>query len=412
MISDITSYPKGKLRLLLSTALLAGTMAATPAFAQNADPQAIPTGETVVSGEATFDRATPGELNIDQTSDRAVINWDSFDIGEQATTTFNQPDTKSLAVNRVIGEGEDPTQILGTLNANGNIMVLDRNGVIFGENSVIDVGGIIASTGDVADADVTDLEQLTISNIGEGTIENRGTITVADAGLAALVAPTVLNSGTINAQTGKVSLGAGNTTTVDFFGDDLIAFAVADDQLPTQIENTGRINAQRVAFTTAAAADVVDNVINTGGLVNATSATFDGVKIVLTGAATDEGTGINTGGTDLNITRSEDGRTITLADANAVPPQVPGTGNGGTGAGPGSGADDGLGDGADFGTPPEDETAPFDPGAGPPASLVDGNGNNPIDTNETAPDTAGGVDDTANATEGGTGPITGTTAAQ
>ncbi|HEY8189049.1 MAG TPA: filamentous hemagglutinin N-terminal domain-containing protein, partial [Micavibrio sp.] len=95
-------------------------------------PLATPSGEAVVAGSAAFDRPAVGQLNITQNTHRAVINWNSFNIGRDATTTFIQPNVNSLAVNRVRGVQTAPTQILGHLNANGKVMVLDRNGVLFG----------------------------------------------------------------------------------------------------------------------------------------------------------------------------------------------------------------------------------------------------------------------------------------
>ena len=105
-----------------------------------------PTGGQVVGGSASITLAQPGHLDIDQSTNRAVINWNTFNIGSNATTQFFQPNSGSLTVNRVIGAGEDPAQILGTLKSNGQLMILDQNGVLFGKNATIDVNGIIAST--------------------------------------------------------------------------------------------------------------------------------------------------------------------------------------------------------------------------------------------------------------------------
>ena len=155
-------------KLLSSTALaMTGllTLAAHPA--QALDALATPTGEQVVGGSATFNRPQTGTLDINQSTNRVVIDWDSFNIGTNATTTFIQPGKGSLAVNRVTGNHEDPTQILGTLNSNGTIMVLDKNGVLFGKNATLNVGGIVASTGDVDNAAVMRGDsKLIFSNFG------------------------------------------------------------------------------------------------------------------------------------------------------------------------------------------------------------------------------------------------------
>lgn len=266
--------------------LLTTALAFTPfAQAMAVDNLATPTGENVIAGSATFDRPAAGQLNVNQGSHRAVIDWDRFDIGVDATTEFFQPNANSLAVNRVVS-GADPTQILGTLRANGNLMVLDRNGVIFGPDSHVDVNGIIASSGDVAVADVIDGGDLTITGATDGVIENAGTISVADAGLAALVGPTVRNSGTINAKFGRVALASGSQATVDFFGDNLIELAVDSETEHALIENGGDILAEggRVTITTAVAKDIVDNSINMDGLVDVSSITQEAGRIILAGA--------------------------------------------------------------------------------------------------------------------------------
>ena len=150
MNRSVARANKGKLsKFLATTTLAAAGMAVMAHPARALDALATPTGEQVVGGSASFDRPAAGQLNINQSTQRVVINWDSFNIGTNATTQFIQPNSSALAVNRVVGAGEDPAQILGTLKANGQVMVLDRYGVLFGDHSTINVGGIIASTGDV-----------------------------------------------------------------------------------------------------------------------------------------------------------------------------------------------------------------------------------------------------------------------
>ena len=269
--------------LLLTTALF--LMPSAQALA--VDHLATPGGETVVAGAATFDRPAAGQLDVNQTTNRAIINWDHFDIGKDAATRFNQPGTNSLAVNRVTGAGDDPTKILGRLEANGRVMVLDRNGVLFGKTATVDVGGIIASTGDVSNADVTDgNSQIEIFDADQGFVENRGQMTIADAGLAALVAPIVRHSGVINAKLGRVSLASGSAATLDLFGDNLITLAVDGDLEHALVEHRGKTFAEagNVQITTDVAQDVVDNSINMKGIIDVSSFSQKAGKIVLSGA--------------------------------------------------------------------------------------------------------------------------------
>ncbi len=251
------------------------------------DDNALPSGGNVVGGSASFDYNTPNHLDVFQGSDRAVIEWNSFNIGANASTQFHQPNSGSVVVNRVIGGG-DPTQILGTLRANGTVFVLDTNGVIFGNGSVVDVGSVVVGTGTIDDGIFMD---------GSGTIDiingnpdaeiiNSGSITVAEAGLAAFVSPNITNNGIIQAKLGRIALAAGEKVTVDLYGDDLVEVATDMPLNDVSINNTGTISAEGgvVLMTANAAKNIVDAVINTSGIVDVSSAVEKGGKIILEGA--------------------------------------------------------------------------------------------------------------------------------
>lgn len=280
-----------KLKSLLATTAMtaAGILVLGASPARAVDDMATPVGEQVVGGSASFARPETGLLNVMQDSQRVVINWDSFNIGAKAKTEFFQPNSSSLAVNRVTGANTDPTMILGALKANGRLMVLDRNGVFFGAGAQIDVGGIIASTGDVdTGAIMNGADRFEISNFGGGSVVNYGTINVADAGLAAFVSPSVANYGVINAKLGKVAFGSGSKVTLDLYGDQLLEIALDDKHADALIEQAGEINAEggTVLLTAQAAKEAVDNVINMSGVVNVSSVTQKGGKIVLNGGET------------------------------------------------------------------------------------------------------------------------------
>src|SRR5690606_15489305 len=128
-----------------SALALAGiAVAASPALAVNDN--ALPTGGNVASGGATFDY-NGNTLGVNQSTDRVIIDWESFNIGEQATTQFYQPGASSVAVNRI--HDVNPSQILGNLRANGQIVLLNQNGVFFGPKAKVDVAGLLASTGKI-----------------------------------------------------------------------------------------------------------------------------------------------------------------------------------------------------------------------------------------------------------------------
>lgn len=284
----------GKVRAFgLTLAMSASLLPYTRAFAL--DDNALPSGGTVTGGSATLDYSNPGHLDVHQGTDRAIIDWNSFNIGKNATTQFYQPSSSSMVVNKVTGS-QDPTKILGTLKANGTVIVLDKNGVIFGKNSVIDVGGIVASTGSINENGFMNGDaQLQITGVNTGgKIINKGTVTVSDAGLAAFVAPTVINDGVIQAKMGRVALASGTAATIDLYGDGLVEVAADASLQDALISNNGiiRVSGGYVLLTAPAANAIVNSAINNDGVIDVSSATDEGGKIVLQG-----GNNINVNGT-------------------------------------------------------------------------------------------------------------------
>ncbi len=311
-------------RLLSTTALVAaGMMMTSPAKAQAIDPHADWDDLNIVAGDADVLDTGLGSTQIDQHTMRAVGEAQEIHIGELGAVNINQIDSNALFVARAIGDHDDPTQILGSLSADGRVMILDRNGVIFGANSIVDVAGIAASTGDVSNADIMDGdESFHFNNFGDGRIELRGTISVADSGLAAFVSPTVINSGIINAKMGTVVMAAGETVTLDLYGDGLVEVTVEGELGDALLETTGEINAEggTVTMTASAAKDVVDNIINVEGVITVASATQEGGKIVLSGG--DNGTTMVAGTLDASGTEGGeidiDGGEVVLADTSSI----------------------------------------------------------------------------------------------
>jgi filamentous hemagglutinin family protein len=103
-----------------------------------------PAGERVIAGGATISRPDTGSTVIHQTSDKAAINWQNFDVGAAESVRFDQPSSTSAALNRVLGQS--PTEILGALAANGQVFVLNPNGVLFGASAQVNVGSLPRST--------------------------------------------------------------------------------------------------------------------------------------------------------------------------------------------------------------------------------------------------------------------------
>ncbi|KQY85045.1 hypothetical protein ASD25_08625 [Brevundimonas sp. Root1423] len=270
---------------------------------------ALPRDPNVVAGGATF--AEDGSrLDINQSTDRVVIDWRSFDIGRDAQVNFFQPGSGSIAVNR-ISQGGVPSQIQGVLRANGTVVILNPNGVIFSATSRVDVGGLVASTGrmDVSQF-MAGSSRLDFTDASSGEILTGGAINIASAGLAAFVAPHVRNDGVINARLGRVALASGETFTLDLAGDRLIELGLGARS--PLVENFGSIlvDGGRVQLSAVAAGAVVDQVINAGGLISVASARAEGGAIVLEGA---EG-GVTVSG-ELNASGATGGGDIAIGGA-------------------------------------------------------------------------------------------------
>ena len=103
--------------------------------------QANPYGPNVVAGGANFQGLGTANLNVSQTSNSAVINWQGFSIDSGEVTTFNQPGVNSVALNRVVSG--NPSAIYGSLNANGSVIVVNPNGIVVGPNGLVDVAGML-----------------------------------------------------------------------------------------------------------------------------------------------------------------------------------------------------------------------------------------------------------------------------
>ena len=225
--------------------LFLGVMTLTPFAAFAIDDNALPVGGVVTSGAATLDYDAENKLHVYQDSDRAIIDWDSFNIGKNSTTQFHQNSSNSIAVNRINAENTNPTQILGSIKANGIVMILDGNGIFFGKDSVVDASGIVASTGNIDDFGfMSGNSVLSLSDIDTGaSITNNGTITAAEGGLVGFVAPHVVNNGIIKANLGRVSLASGSTATIDLYGDKLVEIVTTDEINKSLLENNGTIMA-------------------------------------------------------------------------------------------------------------------------------------------------------------------------
>ncbi|MGB4057786.1 MAG: right-handed parallel beta-helix repeat-containing protein [Alphaproteobacteria bacterium] len=285
-------------KLLSSSALTAAgllALAINPAFAEDAlvvpeatapEAPAAWTDFTPEVGNVTIETPTDTLTNITQNTALFVGTSANLDIPEGYHVNIDQASSNYLFVAKAAPDA-DPTYILGRLTADGRVIIIDRNGVFTGKDSVIDVAGIIATTGDISTDHLQNSQfgQYQITNITDGKIDLSGQVTVANAGLAAFVAPTVVNSGVINAKLGKVAFASGEVVTLDMYGDKLVEIAVAGNKADALLKNSGTINAEGgvVQLSAKQAKGIVDNIINVDGVIDASSATQVGGKIILSG---------------------------------------------------------------------------------------------------------------------------------
>ncbi len=256
---------------------------------------ANPTDGVVTSGSATITQTT-NTTQINQTSDQAIINWNSFNIGANEATHFQQPSSNSLTLNR-INPGQGASQIFGQLTANGRIILVNQAGIYFAPGSFVNVGGIIASTAGITDQNFL-AGKLIFDQVSaqHGTVINQGTIIAARNGLVALVGANVSNEGFIQANGGRVILASGNKFTLDLAGDGLINFVIDEESSASGVDqngntmrdgvsNSGTIiaNGGKILLTAKNAQGVVDNVINMSGVAQARSVSQKNGEIILSG---------------------------------------------------------------------------------------------------------------------------------
>ncbi|MEM6490327.1 MAG: filamentous hemagglutinin N-terminal domain-containing protein, partial [Pseudomonadota bacterium] len=258
---------------------------ALPASAQA---QTLPQGGQAVIGSATETYA-PGKLTTEQHSQHLLMEYDRLESGAGTHWDIQQPNSAAAMIART--RQTDPSVFDGRVTANGNVAILNPNGVMFGPNSTVDVNGLLATTGEIDESEFLN-GRYVIDGVGanpDAAVVNRGRITIREGGWAALVAPRVENQGSITARLGRVALSSGDAVTVDPRGDGLIQFraplARAPDGAAALVTNTGtiRVEGGTVELSADAMEGVIENVVNADGVISASSATVRGGTVVLSG---------------------------------------------------------------------------------------------------------------------------------
>ena len=246
----------GKISLIVSAFIASTTLL-----------HAAPTGGVITSGNAAISQSGT-VTNINQSTQKASINWSTFSIGSTETVNFNQPNTSSITLNRVIGN--EKSVIDGALNANGQVWILNSNGVLFGKNASINTSGLLATTKSLSDVDFQ-AGNYTFSGDSKASVINLGTIDIANNGYTALLANTVSNEGTIRAVKGKIELVGGDAFSINFNGNSLVNLTVTKGVLDALVENKGALIADggEIYLTTNAVNDLLKGVVNNTGVIEA-----------------------------------------------------------------------------------------------------------------------------------------------
>lgn len=230
---------------------------------------ANPTGGQVAAGSASIQNSG-STCTINQSTQRVVINWQDFSIGSGELTQFLQPNSAAAALNRVTSGA--PSSILGTLQANGHVYIINPNGVFIGSGASINVNSLVMSTLDIPNTSFMNGDALTFTGTSKFTIKNDGTIN-ALGGDVYLLAYQVENNGTILAPQGNVGLAAGCEILLVPSDNQCLAVKTAVGSQPsavgTGVNNQGLIAAASAELK-AADGNVYALAINNGGAVRAT----------------------------------------------------------------------------------------------------------------------------------------------
>jgi filamentous hemagglutinin family protein len=253
---------------------------------------------------------------IDQASQRMAIDWTSLSTAANEALLFNQPNASAIALNRITGAS--PSALLGSLTANGQVYILNPNGVLFGAGAQVNVGGLVASTLSMNPADfMAGGSTFAKDPAASGSVVNQGTITAADGGYAALIGGTVRNEGTITTPLGTSLLAAGDKVTLNLNNGSLIGYSIDQGALHALVENRQLIQADggQVLMSAKALDQLGTAVINNTGVIEARTVQNKAGRILLMGDM-DVGQ-VNVGGTlDASAPTGGDGGFIETSAAH------------------------------------------------------------------------------------------------
>jgi filamentous hemagglutinin family protein len=235
---------------------------------------AAPQGGVVMSGTAAINQAGT-VTTVNQSTNKASINWQSFSTKPNEAVNFNQPNTSAMTLNRVVGNEQSVLE--GALNATGKVFLINSNGVLISNGATVSTGGFVASTLNLTDEDFNAGNYIFRANGSRNSVINMGTIN-ADGGYVALLGNNVTNQGVISATKGTVALASGDKISLNFNGDSLVGVTVDEGTLNSLVENKEAIYADggTVILSAKAADDLLSAQVNNSGVIQAR--TIDDLK--------------------------------------------------------------------------------------------------------------------------------------
>lgn len=280
--ADHSPKQGGQMKQGRRSGFLLGMLAAFFLLLPSANLFALPSGEDVVSGTAVFESADDGAtLNI-TASENSIIEYQTFDIAAGETVNFLLPSADSFSLNRILGAA---SEIYGTLNANGNLILVNENGFYFSSSASVSAAGFIASAHDISNENFLSGDYLFGGldqdvNPSHAFILNEGTIRAGEGGMAVLIGDAVENRGYIEAPLGTVTLAAGRMVTVGILEGGMISVAVDEatarevvnrdgETVAEQVRNSGTLDGGTVQVTAEAMDRLFESAINLEGFVNA-----------------------------------------------------------------------------------------------------------------------------------------------
>src|SRR3990170_5865126 len=298
---------KSKILIILAIIIWTGTA------------HALPQGAHVAAGNSTTSQPDASTMHINQTTDKAIINWQAYGINANEAVRYFQPGSGSISLNRVTGT--DPSYLYGQLSANGQVWVINPNGLLIGPNANINVGGFLGSTLNITDQNFLSGNYTFSRTSTSLSLKTKlGNITADYGGYTVFISPSVTNQGNITANSGAIGMVSGDDVTLTFANNGFINLTInkqtAADALG--IDNKGQITADggQVVISAQVAGDILKTVVNNQGIIQARSISDqngvirleggDNGIVAVSGALDASGKGTNETGGSITVTGQHD----------------------------------------------------------------------------------------------------------